>query len=413
MAVLGVVAEFNPFHQGHLYFIKEIKKQNNINFVICVMSGNFVQRGTPAICNKWARAAMAVQSGADLVIELPFCFATRSAYNFAQGAIQLLERTGIVSHLGFGSESNDIGFLNHLANLLNEETEAYQGLLKKYLAQGLSYPVARAQALQEYYPHPSMKSFLLGSNNILGIEYLKVLQQINSNIIPLAIQRKGSHYHSSDLDEYASASAIREALYNNISLENIQHTMPATARQILLEEINQGRAPIRLDILENILMYRLRMMSIDEIGLLYDVNEGLENRIYEKSLTCTDNESLKNEIKTKRYSLTKINRILLYSIFNFNKIIADELDKSGPLYHHVLAFNRQGQKLLQAIKENSPLPVLSRGKDVKMIWDQKYSLAGKMIDLDVKATNVYSLMYPDYIHRTGAADFTTSPVLHL
>lgn len=413
MAVLGIVAEFNPFHNGHFNFIKEIKLQNNINYVICVMSGNFVQRGTPAICNKWARASMAIQGGADLVIELPFCFATRSAYNFAKGAIQLLQHTGIVTHLGFGSESNDINFLNHLAALLNNETEEYQLLLKKYLAKGLSYPVARSQALQEYYPHPWMENFLLGSNNILGIEYLKVLQEMDSNIIPLTMQRKGSSYHSTELNDYASASAIRAALYNHIPWEDIQHTMPLTVQQILQEEIRQGRAPSRPDILENILMYKLRTMSIDEIKDLYDVNEGLENRIYDKALTCTNIEELKNSIKTKRYSLTKINRILLYSLFNLTKDAALELDNYGPLYHHVLAFNHRGQKLLQKINNNSPLPVLSRGKDVKVLYDQKNSPASKMINLDIKATNVYNLLYPDCKPRSGAADFTTSPILYL
>ncbi len=411
MAVLGIIAEFNPFHNGHYNLIKEVRKQHDFDSIICVMSGSFVQRGEPAICNKWARAQMALQGGADLVIELPFCFATRSAYYFAKGALQLLELTGVVTHLAFGSENNDIQVLDQVADLLHDESDEYKIILKEFLAQGLSYPLARSKALQKYCPdNPAMASLLLGSNNILGIEYLKVLKELDSAIIPLTIERRGSSYHSTDLSEYASASAIRKALYNNTPLEEIQLAMPLATKQILGKEIEQGRAPSHIDTFDNLLLYKLRTMNAKEIGDLYDVTEGLEERIRDKALSCTNVEELKPAIKTKRYSLTKINRILLYSLFNLTKDLAVELDNNGPQYHHVLGFNTQGQKLLQDINYNSKIPVLNRGKDVKALYNQKDTPAGRMIHLDVMSTNVYNLLYPAYTQRIGAADFTTSPV---
>lgn len=413
MAVLGIVAEFNPFHNGHLNLIKKVKEKDNFRAIVCVMSGNFTQRGEPAICNKWARAEMALNAGVDLVIELPFCFATRSAYNFAWGAIQLLHLSGVVTHLAFGSESNNIHLLNQIATLLNNEPDDYKNSLKEHLNQGLSYPVARSKALMEYLENPNIDSVLLGSNNILGIEYLRVLQEINSEIIPITIKRQGSSYHSIDLGNYASATAIRRALYENISLDEIDNTIPFFTKQILKREIEEGKAPINENAFNNVILAKLRTMDSKQIADLYDVIEGLESRIVEKSITSTNLNELKQGIKSKRYSLTRINRILLYSLFDLTKNKVEELDSCGPMYHHILGFSDKGIKLLQEINQHSKLPVLNRGKDVKALFDKKDTLEGKMINLDVMSTNVYNLFFPHPSQRIGASDFTTSPVKYL
>lgn len=410
MAILGIVAEFNPFHNGHLNLINKVKNKNDFQAIVCVMSGSFTQRGEPAICSKWARAEMALNAGVDLVIELPFCFATRSAYYFARGAIQLLEHSGVVTHLAFGSESNNIDLLNQIATLLNNETDDYKKSLKKHLNQGLSYPVARSRAIKEHLQNPNIDSVLLGSNNILGIEYLRILQEKNSDITPITIKRHGSSYHSKDLGNYASASAIRHALYENKSLDEIDYTIPFSTKQILKREIEQGKAPINENAFNDIILTKLRTMDDKQVADLYDVVEGLESRIIEKSITSTNLGELKQGIKSKRYSLTRINRILLYSLFNLNKNIVEELDNCGPLYHHVLGFTDKGIKLLQEINQYSKLPVLSRGKDVKALFDKKDTLEGKMIYLDVMATNVYNLFFPNPTQRIGASDFTTSPI---
>lgn len=410
MAVLGIVAEFNPFHNGHQYLINSVKEKNIFEAIVCVMSGSYTQRGEPAICSKWARAEMALNAGVDLVIELPFCFATRSAYYFAKGAVQLLELTKVVTHIAFGSEIGNIQQLKAIAQLLNNEPDDYRKYLKAQLDKGLSYPVARSIALRDYFNNPDLDSVLSGSNNILGIEYLRVLQEINSDIIPLTIKRHGSSYHSTNLGNFASATAIRQALYDNKTLEEIDYAIPSFTKQILEREIEQGRAPVEEKTFNHMILTKLRTMDESKIADLYDVSEGLESRILEKCITSTNLNELKQDIKSKRYSLTRINRILLYSLFNLDKNTVGELDQCGPLYHHILGFSEKGIKLLQQINQNSPLPVLNRGKDVKALFDKKDTLAGKMISLDIMATNVYNLFFPNPDQRTGGSDFTTSPV---
>ncbi|HZK43251.1 MAG TPA: nucleotidyltransferase [Syntrophomonadaceae bacterium] len=413
MAVLGVVAEFNPFHNGHLKLIEKVQSQHNFAAVICVMSGSFTQRGEPAICNKWSRAQMALLSGVDLIIELPFCFASRSAYNFAKGAIQLLEHTGVVTHLAFASESNNITTLNKVATLLNNEPDQYKSILKNLLDKGLSYPVARSESLQKYLDNPSIEVFLKGSNNILAIEYLRVLAELNSSILPITIKRKGADYHNKELSKYASASAIRNALYKKQPLSEISYALPLSSSQILKKEIETGRTPISLDNFENAILSKLRTMDKEEVEKLHDVTEGLESRIIDKSIVSTNLEELKLAIKSRRYSLTRINRILLYSLFNLTKDQTEQLDSFGPMYHHVLGFNKRGIKILEKINRNSKIPVLNRGKDVKAIYNQQGTPAKQMIKLDVMSTNLYNLFYPNYKQRIGGADFTTSPIRDL
>ncbi len=410
MAVLGLIAEFNPFHNGHLHLINEIKSQNNFTAIICVMSGNFTQRGEPAICHKWSRAEMALENGVDLVIELPFVFASRSAYYFARAAVQLLSRTGLVTHLAFGSETDDIEVLQEIALFLNDEPEDYKKLLDDLLARGLSYPVARSRALQKFFDNPSMADILSGSNDILGIEYLRNIDLLDRWIIPFTIKRKGSHFHSKNLTTYASATAIREALYQNRPLKELDFALPQSAKHILMREIRQGRAPIKAEFFGNAILAKLRTMEAKEIEKLYDVNEGLETRIIEKSITSSNLNELRLAIKSKRYSYTRISRILLYSLFNLNKDLVDELDALGPLYHHVLGFTDKGINLLGQMKESSELPILNRGRDVKKLYDETDTAASKMIKLDIMASNLYNLFYPSEKERNGASDFTTSPI---
>lgn len=411
MAVLGIVAEFNPFHNGHLHLINEMKSQYNFSAIVCVMSGNFTQRGEPALCNKWSRAEMALQNGVDIVIELPFIFATRSAYYFAKGAISLLASTGVITHLAFGSEVNDIKLLQPIALLLNDEPDEYKNILTEYLAKGLNYPVARSKSLQEYFNNPEMAEILSGSNNILGIEYLRVLAELNAPITPITLKRQGSSYHSTTLSEFASATAIRQAVYNNKSLEELDFAIPLATKSILAREITEGRAPIDLDIWAQAIFARLRIMAEEDIEKLYDVTEGLEARIVEKAITTANIEELKLAIKSKRYNYTRINRILLYSLFNITKSLVAELDNYSPLYYHILGFTNKGQEILGQIKQNSDIPILNRGRDVKMLYDKKDTPQGKMLKLDVTATNFYNLLYPNMKQRIGGTDFTTSPIM--
>ena len=413
MAVLGVIAEFNPFHNGHRYFISQAGQTHNFDAVICVMSGNFVQRGEAAICNKWVRAHMALHAGADLVIEIPACFCIRSAYYFARGALQLLDRTKVVTHLAFGSESGRLDDLGTIAAVIGDENQAYKHHLKSCLAQGLSYPSARARAIESITGgHLSgIGSIIEQPNNILGIEYLRVLEQERIPIKPMTIPRIGSEYKSLEVSAMASASAIRHCLLNDRG-NTAATMMPAAAFNLLQQEIEAGRAPVDTNNLGQILLAKLRMVRPDHLRQIYEVSEGLENRILKAGMTCGTWEELRNSIKSKRYSLTRINRLLLYILLNLQNRQIHDFDQHGPLYIHTLGFSPKGRKILQAIKNKSSLRILSRGSAVKAAAEDKDNeVLREMLRLDVLTTDLYCLLYPQARQRSGARDFTTAPRL--
>ncbi len=413
MKVLGIITEYNPFHNGHRHLIEEAKKDQHFDAVLCIMSGNFVQRGEAAVCSKWARAEMALRCGSDLLIELPFIYAVRSAYYFARGALESLHGTRIVSHLAFGSESGNLEQLRFVAQIIASEPDEYKLILKEKLASGLSYPAARAKALQNYLGpgQLDLDRLLLGPNNILALEYLRVIEELNLPLTPFTISRKGPDYHDPNLSTLASATAIRQALFTGQFGEDIQKTMPPASWEILNREISSGQAPVLSDSLEQAILSRLRTLSIAEIKQLCEVSEGLEYRIYEASRSCGTLASLRQYIKTRRYSLTRINRILLYSLLGVSKSLVEELDKEGPAYLHVLGLSKRGQEILQEINARSGLQVLNRGKDVKRFYEENKGYPpGSMLELDIKASDIYRLLMPDPAARTGARDFTTSPI---
>jgi len=411
VAVLGIVAEFNPFHNGHQYLLKQAIDQIQPSAVICVMSGPFTQRGEPAICSKWARAEMALQAGFDLVIELPFCFAARSAYYFARGALLTLHQTGVVSHIAFGSESGRLEPLTSVARLLASEPEAYRSLLKHYLAQGLSFPVARSHALQNSLPDPDLQigELLRGSNNILGIEYLHVIYEEKLPLVPITISRQGSAYHSTELGSYASASAIRQAAGKAAPSPLISPAMPLSSWDILQREIDRGCAPVLPNALEQSILFRLRSVSKADLAKIYEVTEGLENRIKDAARTCATLDSIRHRIKSKRYSLTRIDRVLLYALLSLSKEQIGSFDRTGPQYLHILGFSSKGQKILQSIKNKSSLDVLVRGQDVARVLNNSDHPGAPMLTLDVLATDIYTLLFPHPPQRTAGRDFNTPP----
>ena len=414
MSVLGIIAEFNPFHKGHEHLINTAKKNGSFDAVVCVMSGNFSQRAEPAVCDKWSRAEMALQGGVDLVIELTFAFAVRSAYYFARGAVQLLARTGVITHLGFGSENGQLDPLLKIASLLANEPDEYRNQLKDLLGQGLSYPAARSRALQHYFgPQAAdLAELMNGPNNILAIEYLHNIIQDQINLQPFTISRQGDGYHSQQISGsgFSSAGAIRTALLNDpVITEKIEQALPESSRQILEREISMGRAPISPNALEQIVLANLRSMSLSSLSQIYEISEGLEYRIKEASLHSGTLEELRRKIKSKRYSLTRINRILIYSLFHLTKEQIDILDQHGPQYFHILAFSSTGRKILQKIKNKSSLPILSRGSQVKKLsQEQGSSEAGDLLALDILASDIYSLLSPASAMRGGGKDFLTS-----
>lgn len=390
--VLGIIGEYNPFHNGHLYHIAKSKEETGANYVICVISGNFVQRGNTSIINKWAKAKMALANGADLIIELPTIYSISSAENFAEGAIKILNSLKIVDTLSFGMETKDISILNNIANVLYAEPKEYVTILAHELQKGNSFPKARENALMMYLNDiKKYANVLSGSNNILGIEYLKALKKTKSDIMPVGIKREKVLYNDEYMvDEFASATAIRKMLMTR-QFDDIRKTMPRSSYQILGQELKDGHYVIDLSKFEKEIMYALRKMTIEQIKNLPDVTEGLEVSIKNAAESCNKLDDLINIIKSKRFTQTRIQRILLYALLGIDKKKMDVARKISP-YVRVLGLNNRGKQLLSEIVRNNPK--INIVTSVKKYMDNVGNKNLKeMLQTDIFATNIYTLGY--------------------
>ncbi len=301
--VLGIIAEYNPFHNGHLYHLQNSIKTSGANYTVAVISGNFTQRGSTSLIDKWSKAQMALKNGIDLVIELPLLYSISSAENFAEGAIKILNSLNIVDYISFGTETNDIAILNNIANVLYKEPKDYKNLLSHELSKGISYPKARENALLMYLGDIRKYGNILSSpNNILGIEYLKALKKVRSNIMPITMKRIEVGYNElSYKNNIASATAIRDIVKNN-ALDLLQNLVPQSTYNILMENIKVGHIVPDLSTFEKQIIYNLRKMSIQEIANLADVSEGLEHAIKNTANSCNSIVEFLNTIKSKRYT---------------------------------------------------------------------------------------------------------------
>ena len=431
MKTLAIISEYNPFHNGHLYQLSKAKEITEADCILVLMSGNFVQRGEPAIINKWARADMALAAGADLVIEMPFVFSTQDANGFALGSIALLNALNIVQYLSFGCENNNLDILLALGRFLSNENVNYKTLFKKNSKKGLGYPKARAQALWEYHEKygidqlqmtssEQLLEILFSPNNILAIEYIKHLLKTKSSILPIPIKRIGAAYHDSDIQKnISSATSIRNVLLrkikypyqiDEISAIEIKSAMPFSAYQILCAELSEGRAPISLNRYEQYVLATLRNMPKEKISFIHGVNEGLENRIKNAALKSANIELLLNLIKTKRYTLTKIKRILLHVMIGLLKEDVALFNAYGPMYIRVIGFSEKGKTLLKKIKKYSILPIITKLSNfLREVNSEKplhYQSLLKMIDYDILSTDLYNLGYIKESERVARTDFT-------
>lgn len=390
--VLGIIAEYNPFHNGHLYHIKQSLEQTNSDYVICVISGNFVQRGNTSIVDKWTKAKMAMASGADLVIELPTIYSISSAENFAEGAIKILDELGIVDSVSFGMETRDISTLNNIANVLCQEPKAYTTLLNHELSRGISFPKARENALMMYLNDiKRYANILTGSNNILGIEYLKAMKKLKSSLIPVGIQREKVFYHDNFIvDDFASSTAIRKMIVSR-QFDEIMKVMPRSAYILLAQELRKGHYVLDLSKFQSEILYKLRSMTTAEIKELPDVSEGLENAIKNAADSCNNIIDFVNIVKSKRYTQTRIQRILIYTLLGITQKMMDNSKKVAP-YIRVLGFNSNGKRLIsEAMAKNSKLNLVTSVK--KYMTESKNKILKEMLQTDIYATNVYTLGY--------------------
>lgn len=412
MKTVGIITEYNPFHNGHLYHIRESKKKARAQAVICVMSGHFLQRGEPALLDKWARAKMALQGGVDLLFELPFAYASRSAEAFAFGAVRLLDATGVVDSLSFGSELGGLAPLLSLAEALVEEPTPYKEALSHYLKEGLSFPKARNLSLVEILPSrkEELAPILKSPNNILGIEYLKALHRLKSSILPFTIQRKGRGYHDKTMEgPYASATAIRGAIERGQEIEELKDSLPPTSLAILKEELKEGRGPIFLEDLAPYLLFLLRQTKKERLEEILGVTEGLENRIKDATKEALTIEELASSIKTRRYTLTRIRRIFIHLLTNYSAREAQAFDlEGGPRYLRILGFNQVGQALLKKMRERAYLPTITK---VAPFYHQGFGLTKTMLGMDILATDLYALLYQNPEKRLVGQDFCRGLVL--
>ena len=399
MKVVGLIAEYNPFHNGHAYHIRKAKAVTGASYCIVVMSGNYVQRGTPAVISKYARTQMALEAGADLVLELPVTFSSASAELFAKAAVSLLNHTGIVDYLCFGSECGEIEPLEQIAHIFLEEPPLFREELLKNLKEGNPYPKARNDALIEYLLKSDLTSsavesiykatsLLSSPNNILGIEYLKALISSNSTIRPFTISRMANHYHSMNLDmPFCSATAIRTSLEESTDLNLIRNQVPDGCLRILNESYGKI-CPITSNDFSSILNDRL--LTETDYSVYEGFSDELAARLQNLMPDFMDFESWIDALKTKSYTRTRICRSLLHLILDIrHEDMEKYMEYDGCLYARILGFNSQSADLLTKMKQHCDVPMIVKMADAQ---NQLSPIGQTMLKQEIHASDLYNLI---------------------
>ena len=385
MHIAGVVAEYNPFHNGHALHLEKTRAKNGgceATHIVAVMSGSFVQRGEPAILPKFDRARMALLGGADLVLELPVPWCLSSAEGFAFGAVSMLESLRCVDSLSFGSESGELAPLQKAVSLM--DTPRYSSLLKYFMELGISFPEAQQKALAEI-AGATAASVLDTPNNTLGIEYLKALERLGSRMAPFTVKRQGSAHDSlAPIGNTASASYLRTLLSAD-RLINALPYIPAPSAAALSDAAQNGRVPASAERLERAVLSRLRLLSVEDWQKVPGISEGLENRAYNAVRTARSLAELEEGIKTKRYPLTRVRRLVWSAYLG----IPTGYAATCPPYIRVLAANERGKEILSAAKPTVPL--LYRASQVSKMSEECQTLW----ELENRATDLYNVAFPE------------------
>lgn len=399
MNVIGIVGEYNPFHYGHKYHIDETKLLLGEDCpVVCVMSGDFIQRGEAAVYSKFARAEAACRSGVDLVLELPVPWALSSAEGFARGAVGLLGSLGVVSHLSFGSECGETEPLEKLAEvLLDPRTDE---LIRNELLcdETASYAVARQRAVASVVGE--LSSQLETPNNILAVEYIKAIYDNSLNIRPVTVQRFGSGHDSSSGSGPRSAAEIRTRLGRGM---DISDCVPDEVLDICRREGELGRGPVLNGNLEQAILSRLRMLGDGDFAAIPDAGEGLYRRLAKAAREESSIDAILGATKSKRYALARIRRMMLSAALGIKADIA----KNTPPYARVLASNERGCALLKDISVLSRVPVITKPASVKSLDDE----CKRVFKLCSDARDLYVLGYTAREERRGGTDWRTSPYM--
>jgi len=388
MGAVGIIAEYNPFHNGHLNQIRKIEDMFPGEPVICVMSGNFVQRGEPAIFNKYIRTEAALKCGAAMVIGLPFAFASASAEYFAGYAVSILEATGIVDKICFGSEHGEMGLLEEVARLLAFESKAYSDSLRNNLALGMSYPKARQEAVGGLLPEAV--EILSEPNNILGIEYIKAIYKQNAKLIPHTIKRQGEGYHSlNSSTDLSSATAMRAAIKSG-EYSNAFKSLPTHIADIYKSQI-ENEMIFDFNAFSPYLHYRISTMASYDLANIAGIDEGLENAIIKVCAKYKLISEILVELKSKRYTYTKLSRALLHIILDLSKSDFENYGKNKPHYIRVLGFRKEYENLLKQMENNAKAPLIL---NLKNSTDNLSETGRRLLEREIIATDIYNLAAP-------------------
>ncbi|NWQ43933.1 nucleotidyltransferase [Bacillus sp. EB106-08-02-XG196] len=378
MKSVGVIVEYNPFHNGHAYHLQAAKETAHADLAVAVMSGNFLQRGEPALVSKWYRTKMALLSGVDIVLELPYQFATQKAETFANGAVSVLDAIGCHS-LCFGSESGDISTFQQTVDYMELHKDCLDEKIKMNIKTGVSFPKALSLSFQSLSSTENLLS-LDKPNNILGFHYVKALKLQKSSIIPLTIKRKNADYHDEHFatETIASATSIRKALFtsNNSSIEQY---VPNTTGTLLKEYLNEYGNFHEWENYWSFLRFRLLHSNPEELREIYEVAEGIESRLIAAALESSTFKEFMEKVKTKRYTWTRIQRICVHILTNTKKTeMSGTLEKAS--YLRLLGMTKRGKEYLNKNKSQFNLPLISKLSAYKE----------NDILLDIKASRVYS-----------------------
>lgn len=388
----AIICEYNPFHNGHLYQIQKTRELTGAENIVALMSGDFIQRGEPAVFDKYIRTRMALSCGVDAVIELPVLYAVSSAEGFASGGVSLLNSLGCIDILSFGSESGNLDELKNIAEFLVNEPEEYKTILRSKLKEGYSFPVARSFALKS----AKINSEILESpNNILAIEYLKALIRTKSSIVPFTIKRNDNGYNSttpSDNSEFASAHSLRNLIslsHNGISARQaIQNYVPET----ILESYDTN--PVFLKDFDELIYYSLLMNREKGYARYLDVSEELSSKIKNYLPQYHNSETFIGLLKSKNMTYSSISRALIHILL---EITEKNFQSSKPDYARILGFKKEAQ-LLHLLKKSSSIPLITKLAD---------ATSNELLKLDIKAASLYSRVNHSYSN-----EFTSSPIVY-
>ncbi|HEY9576369.1 MAG TPA: nucleotidyltransferase [Pseudobacillus sp.] len=401
MKTVGIVVEYNPFHNGHLYHAQKARESAQADVVMAVMSGHFLQRGEPALVNKWARTRMALQSGVDIVVELPYVFSVQKAEYFAKGSISILHELFCDSFC-FGSENGQIAPFLETLHQMEESSALLDPLVRKYMGEGVSFPKAQTLARESLFGQ-QLPLDLSKPNNILGFHYIQANKQLAHPMEPLTIKRQQADFHEVTLGSHpiASATGIRKAIAEQKGqLQTIEPYVPAATFAELNRYLNTYGHFHHWDMYWPFLQYRLLSSSTEELAQIYDVSEGMEYRLKEAARQSTGFTEFMETVKTKRYTWTRIQRALVHILLHVSKEEMATATKSVR-YVRLLGMNRQGREYLNKVKKEMSVPLITKTATFK-----------DMLAFDLKAAEIYALGLPSYSsHSLLQSEFNEHPVI--